>query len=178
MKILDQSREVHDDTNDRDITIKYILPKIIKDYETTVPTTDKYDPLDLYAYSNYKSWKNVPIPVQVKRRPDRNINWDKVKPNDDLETIQTKRGSWVDVTAYEDLKKYGLLIIFYPVNRQVLIYNHKEMANANPHIVVPKEIISHSERNNRWYYEKNKPLMSFAVEAGRIFTYEELGIPA
>jgi len=174
---INQSREVHDDTNDRDITIKYILPKIIKDYETTVPTTDKYNPMDLYAYSNYKSWKDVPIPVQVKQRPDRNIEWEKVKPDDTPEKIQTKRGSWVDVTAYEDLKKFGLLIIFYPVNRQVLIFNNKEMANANPHIVY-STVRSYSERNNRWYYEKNKPLMSLAVEAGRIFTYEQLGIPA
>lgn len=171
------NREWHDDTNDRDLAIKYILPKIIKDYETTAPTTDKYNPLDLYAYSNYKSWKNVPIPVQVKYRPDRNIEWEKVKPYDKPEKIQTKRGSWVDVTAYEDLKEYGLLIIFYPVNKQVLIFNHKEMANANPHIVYAT-VPSFSERNNCWYPEKDKPLMSLAVEAGRIFTYEQLGIPA
>lgn len=174
---INQSREVHDDTNDRDITIKYILPKIIKDYVTTAPTTDKYNPLDLYAYSSYKSWKNTPIPVQVKNRPNRNINWEKVKPDDDPETIQTKRGSWIDVTAYEDLKDFGLLVIFYPVNKQVLIFNHKEMTNANPHIVYAT-VPSFSERNNCWYPEKDKPLMSLAVEAGRIFTYEQLGIPA
>lgn len=177
MREINQSREVHNDTNDRDITIKYILPKIIKDYETTVPTTDKYNPMDLYVYSNYKSWKDVPIPVQVKQRPDRNINWEYIRKDDKEETIQNKRGSWVDVTAYEDLKHYGLLIIFYPVNKKVLIFNHKEMANANPHIVYAT-VPSFSERYNRWYYEKDKPLMSLAVEAGRVFTYEELGIPA
>lgn len=142
------------------MVIKYVLPNIIKDYVQSFPVTaDDYYPIDIYALSR----KDIrAIPVQVKSRP--------------TYTISSFPTTAIDRTAYDDLKSYGLLVILYPKDRKILVYNDREMNKAYVTTRPFNKVKSHSQRNNQWYYEPSKELTELDINKGRIYTYEQFGI--
>lgn len=160
MQVLNQQEEIHDDKQDRDITISNILPKIIKDFVQAFPVTaDKYYPIDIYALTKATIQA---IPVQVKSRDYQyHIN--------SFTTVK------IDPTAYEDLKDWGLLIIFYPSDRKVLIYNHKELQKAFVDNIWTKNVKTWRESKKKWEYE-DKYLTHLTISKGRIYDYEYFGI--
>lgn len=139
--------------------MKYMLPKLIRDFVQAFPVTaDDYYPIDIYAVR-----KNDirPLPVQVKSRPTYSI--------DDFPTTK------IDKTAYEDLRSYGLLIILYPKDRKVLVYNHREMKDAYSGTSVTKNVKTWRQSRQTWEYE-DKELTSLTISKGRTYAYEQFGI--
>lgn len=160
MQELNQSEQFHNDSQDRDLVIKYVLPNIIKDYVQSFPVTaDDYYPIDIYALSR----KDIrAIPVQVKSRPTYSIS-----------SFPTTA---IDRTAYDDLKSYGLLVILYPKDRKILVYNDREMNKAYVTTKTYNNVKSHSQKTNSWYYQQNKEMTELDINKGRVFTYEQFGI--
>lgn len=163
------NREWHDDTNDRDITIKYILPKIIKGHVQSFPITDdEMFPYDILTLSRERFLQA--IPVQVKNRPEYKLYQFKNKEVDKYTTV-------IDETAYIDFQNDGIIIILYPADKKVLVYNCQQMREA----YVGKKITdvpSYSQRTNTFYRQKNKSLVELDIAKGNVYTYEQLGIPA
>lgn len=159
MQVLDQREQFHNDTTDRDITISNILPKIIKGFVQAFPVTaDDYYPIDIYAITKATIQA---IPVQVKSRPTYHV--------DSFETTK------IDTTAYDDLKNWGLLVILYPDDRKVLIYNHKELQEAFVGNIWTKNVKTWRESKKKWEYE-DKYLTDLTISKGRIYDYEYFGI--
>lgn len=159
MQELNQSEQFHDDSHDRDLVIKYVLPNIIKDYVEAFPVRYVYYPIDIYALTS----KNIrAIPVQVKSRPTYSIT-----------SFPTTA---IDRTAYDHLKSYGLLVILYPKDRKILVYNDREMKKAYVTTKPYNNVKSHSQKTNSWYYEQSKELTELDINKGRLFTYEQFGI--
>lgn len=159
MQVLDQKRQFHDDTTDRDITISNILPKLMRGFIKATPTEYKYDPIDIYAsIAEYERQ----VPIQVKSR----------EPQYHINTFPT---SDIDTTAYDDLKDWGLLVIFYPSDRKVLVYNHKELKEAYVGNVWRNKVLTRRESTGKWEYE-GKYLAQLTISKGRIYDYEYFGI--
>lgn len=159
MQVLDQREQFHNDTTDRDITISNILPKIIKGFVQAFPVTaDDYYPIDIYAI---RRGDIKAIPVQVKSRPTYHV--------DSFPTTK------IDTTAYDDLKDWGLLVILYPDDRKVLIYNHKELQEAFVGNIWTKNVKTWRESKKKWEYE-DKYLTDLTISKGRIYDYEYFGI--
>lgn len=161
MQELNQSEQFHNDSQDRDLVIKYVLPNIITDYVQSFPVTaDDYYPIDIFTLS--RKCPTRPIPVQVKSRP--------------TYSITSFNTTAIDRTAYDDLKDYGLLVILYPKDRKILVFNDREMNKAYVTTRPFNKVKSHSQRNNQWYYEQSKELTELDINKGRVFTYEQFGI--
>lgn len=166
---INQSREVHDDTNDRDITIKYILPKIIKGHvQSFAITDDEMFPYDITTLSRERFMHS--IPVQVKNRLKYKLYQFKNEEAGKYTTV-------IDETAYIDFQNDGIIIILYPADKKVLVYNSQQMREA----YVGKKITdvpSYNRKTKTFYVERNKSLAELDIAKGIVYTYEQLGIPA
>lgn len=162
-------REWHDDANDRDLAIKYILPKIILGHvQSFAITDDEMFPYDILTLSRERFLQA--IPVQVKNRLKYKLYQFK---NEEVNKYTTV----IDETAYIDFQNDGIIIILYPADKKVLVYNCQQMRDA----YVGKKITdvpSYNRKTKTFYVERNKSLAELDIAKGIVYTYEQLGIPA
>lgn len=143
-----KDKEFHDDRLDKEFIEEIILPKS-SNFQTVSWTENPYD--------KYDGYYNETKPIQVKNR---GLNY----------SINSFPTTYIDYTAYTDLKDNGLLFIIYPKNNKVLCYNEQTINNAYMGYVY-RDMWSWSEKNKSWYWEKNKKLAELEINKGKKINY-------
>lgn len=149
----------YNDATDKEITMRFILPNIIDNYEETLIPNYKYHKIDCYVVTS--TYNDDLIPIEIKNKRDYKIT--------DFSTLS------IDCETYSEITdKKGYLIVFYPVDRKILIFNSTQLKEAFKEIK-SQYVRSYSEKNNNWYKEY-KPLTHLYINKGYIYDYNDFNL--
>jgi hypothetical protein len=149
----------YNDANDKEITMRFILPNIISNYEETLIPTYKYHKIDCYVVTS--TYNEDLIPIEIKNKLKYSIN--------DYDTLS------IDTETYSEItNKNGYLIVFYPTDRKVLIFNSDQMKKAFDGFK-SLYVTSYSEKNDNWYKEY-KTLSYLKIKEGTTYDYKDFNL--